>query len=215
MLPRPFPISDDELTRCVVAAMALAGEGDRCAARESLAELWKSADPEREPYQASVIAHYLADLQDDLGRELELDRLALQYALRCTDARVRAHHPSLSVAVLLPSLWLNLADSLHRSGRSADALRAVSAGEAALRSLPANCQPTVAYGLEGLRERLAGDLIVSRRHSSAASLTEPNARGIPAAGESGSAGSPPGRPLPGPGTDEPTSRRPGSSVRSR
>lgn len=153
MADEPAP-SHEALTEAVIEAMKLAERGDREAARRRLTGLWENNDADARPYHACILAHYLADLQEELDRELELDRLALVFALRCSDETLRAHHGSLSVAALLPSLYLNLSDSLHRSGHAGQALEALEAGEVALRKLPEDHQLTVAHGLRALRARL-------------------------------------------------------------
>ncbi|AWO84452.1 hypothetical protein DLJ61_13885 [Gordonia terrae] len=63
-----------------------------------------------------TLAHHLADLYSDPADSLAWDVRALDAALALTDERVRSHHADLSVAGLLPSLHLNLADDHRRLG---------------------------------------------------------------------------------------------------
>ena len=85
-------------------------------ARERFAQLWDRLGPTADPLHRCALAHYAADVQEDLAEELRWDLRALAAAEELTDERAQEHHRSLSVAGLHPSLHLNLADVHRRLG---------------------------------------------------------------------------------------------------
>ncbi len=69
---------DDDVMARVTAAVQRGQAGERAAARQELAELW--ADVERgggDDFHRCVIAHVVADLQEDEREELMWDERAL------------------------------------------------------------------------------------------------------------------------------------------
>jgi hypothetical protein len=109
-------VSDDVMAR-IVAAVERGRSGERAAARSALAALWDEIGAQDgDPFHRCVLAHFLADLQDDLRAELHWDELALAAVAEVTDERAREHDASLQVRGLLPSLYLSLADDHRRLG---------------------------------------------------------------------------------------------------
>ncbi|GAA2825045.1 hypothetical protein [Kribbella solani] len=80
----------------IMAAVELGRSGDRAAARERLTLFWESANDQQ---ARCVIAHYLADVQDETADELSWDLRALE---------------AVEDELWLPSLHLNLADDYRR-----------------------------------------------------------------------------------------------------
>ncbi len=97
-------------------AMTLHREGDPAAARQRLTALWEEIHPAGDPFHQCVLAHYLADVQDDPEQELAWDIRALAAADSVTDARVKEHDSTLAIRGFYPSLHLNLAESHRRTG---------------------------------------------------------------------------------------------------
>lgn len=108
--------------------------GRTAEARASFEALWEALG-ERDVFHRCVLAHYLADLQDDPRAELEWDRRALAAADSLTVERAQTHESTLQVRAFYPSLHLNLAsdhlklgepdlarEQLERAVRSLDAL---------------------------------------------------------------------------------------------
>ncbi|MFJ9691027.1 hypothetical protein [Kitasatospora sp. NPDC101183] len=107
-----------------------AAQGGRPAEeRAGFEALWEALG-EGDVLHRCVLAHYLADLQDDPREELEWDRRALAAA-----ERARTYESALQVRAFYPSLHLNLAsdhlklgepdlarEQLERAVRSLDAL---------------------------------------------------------------------------------------------
>ena len=113
-------IDDDVMGR--VTAVVRGQAGDRAAARRELAAIWTEVEQSGgDAFHRCVIAHFLADLQDDVRDELMWDERALAAVAGVTDERAQEYHPSLQVRGFLPSLYLSLAD-VHR--RLGDAARA-------------------------------------------------------------------------------------------
>jgi hypothetical protein len=88
----------------VTAVVQRGQTGDRATARQELAALWAEVEQRGgDAFHRCVIAHFLADLQDDLADGV-------------TDERAQEYHPSLQVRGFLPSLYLSLADDHRRLG---------------------------------------------------------------------------------------------------
>jgi hypothetical protein len=110
--------------------------GRRAAARDLFAQIWDEIGGERgDPLHVCVLAHAMADVQDDVRQELVWDQRALAAAGLLTDARVAQAGVTLPVAGLYPSLHLNLADCYRRlgdPGRAREHLQQAQAGISAL-----------------------------------------------------------------------------------
>ena len=113
-------IDDDVMGR--VTAVVQGQAGDRAAARRELAALWTEVEQSGgDAFHRCVIAHFLADVQDDVRDELMWDERALAAVAGVTDERAQECHPSLQVRGFLPSLYLSLADDHRRLGDAARA----------------------------------------------------------------------------------------------
>jgi hypothetical protein len=139
---KPLPIDS---TNPVVAlcAAGMACEGDPETARHLFEEAW---DTRRDDYDAAVAAHYLARHQPTPFLVLDWNARAVTHGERVTDGRATE---------LLPSLYLNLGDSLLAVGRLAEARVVADLADEHLRALPADGYGSfVAFGIARLRERL-------------------------------------------------------------
>ena len=136
-------------------AIAISQTGDRSAARELLARLWRDAGGEgADPLHRCGIAHAMADVQDDPGDELWWDLQALIAADQVTDERAESAGAG-PVAGFYPSLHLNLGDCYRRLGDVDSAWLHVHRGLAAVRALPeSGYRDLVLQGLERLAEGL-------------------------------------------------------------
>ena len=72
-------------------------------------------------FHRCVIAHFLADLQEDDREELMWDERALAAVDGLSDERVEEFHESLQVRGFMPSLYLSLADDHRRLGNASRA----------------------------------------------------------------------------------------------
>ncbi|MFG2075542.1 hypothetical protein [Nonomuraea maritima] len=92
-------------------------QGQREAARELFEQVWDDIGGEQgDPLHVCVLAHSMADVQDDVREELMWDLRALAAADLITDERVAEAGVTLSVAGLYPSLHLNVSDCCLRLG---------------------------------------------------------------------------------------------------
>ncbi|GLZ01400.1 hypothetical protein [Actinoplanes sp. NBRC 103695] len=92
-------------------------QGEREAARLLFAEIWDEIGGEQgDPLHVSVLAHSMADVQDDVHQELAWDRRALAAADRITDERMAETGMTMPAAALYPSLHLNLSDCYRKLG---------------------------------------------------------------------------------------------------
>ncbi|MEV5410288.1 hypothetical protein AB0K60_15805 [Thermopolyspora sp. NPDC052614] len=91
--------------------------GQPGAARELFAQIWEDIGGEQgDPLHVCVLAHSMADVQDDVQQELMWDLRALAAADLITDERVAQTGLPISVAGLYPSLHLNLTDCYRKLG---------------------------------------------------------------------------------------------------
>ncbi|MEU4419683.1 hypothetical protein AB0F81_03595 [Actinoplanes sp. NPDC024001] len=129
-------ITDAVLVRIGQAAELHHHRGQPDAARDQLTGLWDEIGGEQgDPLHVCVLAHTMADVQDDVRQELLWDQRALAAADRLTDSGVAEAGVTLPVAGLYPSLHLNLADCYHRlgdPGRAREHLEQARAGIGAL-----------------------------------------------------------------------------------
>jgi len=115
-------VIDDDVMGRVTAVVQSGQAGDRAVARRELAAIWTEVEQGGgDAFHRCVIAHFLADLQDDLQDELVWDERALAAVAGVTDERAQEYHPSLRVRGFLPSLYLSLADDHRRLGDAARA----------------------------------------------------------------------------------------------
>ncbi|MEV4395598.1 hypothetical protein [Nonomuraea sp. NPDC049607] len=92
-------------------------QGQPEAARDLFARIWDDIGGEQgDPLHVCVLAHSMADVQDDVRQELMWDLRALAAADRVTDEQVAQAGVALPVAGLYPSLHLNLGECYRRLG---------------------------------------------------------------------------------------------------
>ncbi|WP_432842151.1 hypothetical protein [Dactylosporangium sp. CA-092794] len=152
-------IVDHVLGRIGEAVELHHGRGQRGAARHLFAEIWEEIGGEQgDPLHVCVLAHSMADVQDDVHQELVWDQRALAAAGLLTDDRVAQAGVTLSVAGLYPSLHLNLAECYRRLddlGRAREHLRQAQAGIGALGD--DGYGQLIRSGLERLTRQLTAD----------------------------------------------------------
>ena len=108
---------EDDVMNRVTAAAQSGQAGNRTTARESLEAIWTEVEQGGgDAFHRCVIAHFLADLQDDDRAELMWDERALAAVAGVTDERAQEYDESLQVRGFMPSLYLSLADDHRRLG---------------------------------------------------------------------------------------------------
>ncbi|MEA5365599.1 hypothetical protein VA596_39155 [Amycolatopsis sp., V23-08] len=105
---------EDAVMARVTAAVQRGQAGEREPARQELESMWDEAGGD--DFHRCVIAHFLADLQDDQRAELRWDERALAAVEGVSDERAQAYDESLQVRGFMPSLYLSLADDHRRLG---------------------------------------------------------------------------------------------------
>lgn len=110
-------IIDQILVRIGEAAQLHHYRGQRDAARRLLDQIWAEIGGEQgDPLHVCVLAHTMADVQNDVRQELFWDCRALAAADQVTDERAAQAGVALPVAGLYPSLHLSVADCYRRLG---------------------------------------------------------------------------------------------------
>ena len=104
--------------------------GERTIARAQFEATWARLDSS-DLFHRCVLAHYMADAQDDLREELRWDQLALDAASAAVPQEFDGRFPGMTLASFFPSLHLNLAADYEKLGDLALARKhAVMAAEA-------------------------------------------------------------------------------------
>lgn len=138
----------------VLAAVAAVIGGDKPGGRRLLTECWNNTSAE-DHGQRCVLAHYLADVQDDVDAEIHWDETALQEHGFLADGDL-APVGIPAVKGMLPSLHLNLGDAYLRRGRAALAREHQLAGQAHAVHLPKDGYGAmIRSGLDNLGLRIA------------------------------------------------------------
>lgn len=101
----------------ITAAISMALGGERERGQELLMDCWHATVPADHAHRC-ILAHYLADTQSQLDKEVAWDRTALDEHGFLADDDL-APLGIASAQGLQPSLQLNLADGYHRQGRIA------------------------------------------------------------------------------------------------
>ncbi|GAA3242951.1 hypothetical protein [Nonomuraea helvata] len=110
-------IIDPTITRIGQGVELHHHQGQREAARDLFAQIWDDIGGEEgDPLHVCVLAHAMADVQDDVHEELMWDLRALAAADLVTDERVAQAGVTLSVAGLYPSLHLNVSECYRKLG---------------------------------------------------------------------------------------------------
>jgi hypothetical protein len=110
-------ITDPTLVRIGEGVQLHHHQGQREAARHLFSQIWDEIGGDQgDPLHVCVLAHAMADVQDDVHEELVWDQRALAAADMLTDERTAQAGVALPVAGLYPSLHLNLAECCRKIG---------------------------------------------------------------------------------------------------
>jgi hypothetical protein len=149
-------ITDPLLTRIGEGVELHHHRGQREAARDLFAQIWDDIGGEQgDPLHVCVLAHAMADVQDDVDQELIWDLRALAAADLVTDERAVEAGVTLPVAGLYPSLHLNVSECYRKLGdlgRAREHLQQAQAGIGALGD--DEYAQLIKGGLERLAEQL-------------------------------------------------------------
>ncbi|MEU9040328.1 MULTISPECIES: hypothetical protein [unclassified Kitasatospora] len=131
-----------------------AQRGQTAEARAGFEALWEELG-DQDVFHRCVLAHYLADLQDDPRAELEWDRRALAAADSLTAERARTYEPALQVRAFYPSLHLNLASDHLKLGEPDLAREQLDQAVRSLDALPEDAYSAgIRAAVDELRQRL-------------------------------------------------------------
>ncbi|MEV6373397.1 tetratricopeptide repeat protein [Micromonospora musae] len=152
-------ITDATLARINEGVQLHHHRGRPAAARDVFTQIWDEIGGEQgDPLHVCVLAHSMADVQDDVHQELVWDLRALAAADLLTDARVTQAGVTLPVAGLYPSLHLNLAECYRKLGdldRAREYLQRAQAGIGALGD--DEYAQLIRGGLARVAQQLAGE----------------------------------------------------------
>ncbi|MGW3100251.1 hypothetical protein ACWDCC_43240 [Streptomyces sp. NPDC001102] len=113
--------TEDKTMKRIEEAMTLQHAGDLDGARQQFIEIREEIASDGDPFHRCVLAHYMADLQQDPQDELAWDLRALEAAASVTDDRAKQHDASLAIRGFYPSLHLNLAADFRKLGDTTQA----------------------------------------------------------------------------------------------
>jgi hypothetical protein len=148
------PTNDPVLDR-IGEALAAFNAGRRADARDQFNAIWAQIGADGNPFHQCILAHYLADAQDDPEAELVWDRRALKAAESIARTSAGLEQPDLAVLSLFPSLHLNLADVLQRTGNTAEAREQLARAQATVGALGDDGYgQMIRAGIERLAKRL-------------------------------------------------------------
>lgn len=109
--------TDDTISRIGQGVEMHHRSGQRDAARDLFSQIWEDIGGEDgEPLHVCVLAHAMADVQEDIRDELAWDLRALAAADLITDEHIAAAGLPLSAAGLYPSLHLNVSEAYRKVG---------------------------------------------------------------------------------------------------
>jgi tetratricopeptide (TPR) repeat protein len=140
----------------LAAGIKLSQSGNREAARCLFSEVWEQIGGERgDPFHRCALAHWMADVQDEVRDELRWDQRALEAADLLTDERAAAAGVKSPVAGFYPSLHLNLGECYRKLGDHDQARQHLEAGLAAVDALlDDGYGHMISGGLQRLAQRL-------------------------------------------------------------
>ncbi|MFJ9605009.1 hypothetical protein ACIRS1_01470 [Kitasatospora sp. NPDC101176] len=132
-----------------------AQRGRTAQARASFEALWEALGESGDVFHRCVLAHYLADLQDDPQAELEWDLRALAAADSLTAERAETYGSALQVRAFYPSLHLNLASDHLKLGEPSLAREQLEHAVHSLDALPEDAySASIRTAVDELRQRL-------------------------------------------------------------
>lgn len=149
-------ITDSTITRIGEGVELHHHRGRREAARDLFVQIWDDIGGERgDPLHICVLAHAMADVQDDVHEELTWDLRALAAVERITDERLAQAGVTLRVAGLYPSLHLNVGECYRKLGDLGRARQHLQLARASIGALGDDAYAElVKGGLERLAEQL-------------------------------------------------------------
>lgn len=147
---------DDPIMTRIQEGVALRVNGDHAGALERFSLLWREIGERGDPLHRCVLAHHMADVQDDPAVELDWDLRALRAADDLTDERARRFHDVLVVRGFYPSLHLNLGECYRKLGDLDSARDQLELGRAKVDALADDDYGRMLRGgLDGLADRLS------------------------------------------------------------
>lgn len=147
--------TEDKTMKRIEEAIGLQHAGGTDTARRRFTEIWEEIASDGDPFHRCVLAHYMADLQQDPQDELAWDLRALEAAGSVTDDRAKQHHSSLAIRGFYPSLHLNLASDYHKLGHTEQARTHLTQAQQHLDALK---KDDYGHGIRSAIARLAGRL---------------------------------------------------------
>lgn len=107
---------------------------EKASAKRELLAAWRALGEDRHA-ERCVLAHYLADTEDDAQAELAWDLLALEAFERCDESALSTYVLGATRASFLPSLELNVAQAYEKLGQWEEARAHAARAEEAARFL--------------------------------------------------------------------------------
>jgi hypothetical protein len=145
----------DAIMTRIGKGIELSQRGERDAARDIFSQVWDEIGPSGDALHRCALAHWMADVQDDVHEELVWDLRALEAADSVTDERAQQAGVTGSVRGFYPSLHLNLGETYRKLGDHYRARDHLERGRAAAGALGDDGYgQMVKGGLDRLADRL-------------------------------------------------------------
>jgi tetratricopeptide (TPR) repeat protein len=145
----------DAIMTRIGKGIELGQRGERDAARDIFSQAWDEIGSSGDALHRCALAHWMADVQDDVHEELVWDLRALEAADSVTDERAQQAGVTGSVSGFYPSLHLNLGEAYRKLGDHDRARDHLERGRAAVGALGDDGYgQMVKGGLDRLADRL-------------------------------------------------------------
>ena len=118
---------DDILMEQIQTVIGISQSGEKDKARKLFEDLLPSLGSD--PLHHCIFAHYMADVQIELEKELYWDLKSCEYLEKLTDERLKLFHNSLNRKGFYASIYLNIANDYLKLHKFADSMKYVELAE--------------------------------------------------------------------------------------
>jgi hypothetical protein len=108
-----------------------------------------------DPLHNCIFAHYMADVQNELEKELYWDLKSLEYLDKLTDERLKQFNPTLNQKGFYASVYLNIAEDYRKSNMIESSKKYINLAEKSIHELDDNGYGNmIKQGIERIKEKI-------------------------------------------------------------